>query len=471
MPAITEQNALYARASSDPKESLSSVSDQRTAGFRWAETNDRRKPKAFVDNDISASGEKHRPAFAELREFIATKKVGHVIAFTSSRLTRNRREFVAFLDLCSERGTKLVLDGKVYDPADPTDVFALGIFNQFDSYLLDVIRKNVRLALNSNAEQGKPHGHIPFGYERVYDARTGRVETQVPHPVEAPQFVRYVEAVLDGSMSVADVAQEMGRTATTVRVMMANPTYIAKRVHKPKGAPDSEAKVYPGNWQPLITEDQHRALVRLFSRTAKGPRRTPARKFPYTGLLVCSECGAKLTMRDGNKVDAHARYVCSNSRCRKVAIRRDLFDPWFEARLNEAIVEGVKVAGNPDDDTTALVELRARYDKLVDRRATIIDTFDEDDDPAEVKALLAKNKAAIAEVQAEIDEQSESIDMNFLLDANGLPLDLTADDVTDDVRSHMAAYLVNSVTVHPNGKGRKLVDVRNVISPDDLDWR
>jgi DNA invertase Pin-like site-specific DNA recombinase len=91
------------------------------------------------------------------------------------------------IDLCERRGVLIhvTTHHRTYDPANGRDRRSL-IEDATDSeYESWKISQRARRATAANAEAGKPHGRVPFGYRRRYDEITRRFVAQEPEPAEA----------------------------------------------------------------------------------------------------------------------------------------------------------------------------------------------------------------------------------------------------------------------------------------------
>jgi hypothetical protein len=84
--------------------------------------------------------------------------------------------------------------------------------------------------------------------------------------------------------------------------------------------------VYPGNWDAIVTVEEHEALKTLLGRRT-GTGRPIARRHPLTGTLVCGACGSPLTGR--TQPDGRRSYACrSGPGCGGVAIGANAVEDW-----------------------------------------------------------------------------------------------------------------------------------------------
>ena len=446
----TTTHVVYARASSDPRDTYSSVTVQTKRGIEVGNLNGWRALPPIVDNDKSAAqGSKKRPGFEQLKDLVAAKRVDYITVFSSSRLTRDSFEFNDVLRLLQGSSTKLCINGGVLDPNNPEHVLQGRITNAFDSYLIEQIRKNTTATLDENAKAGKPHGPIPFGYVRVYDEHTRRVVTQVEHPTQADDFRRYVSDLLAGRITVGKIAREIGYSTYAVTRMLQNPTYIGVRMHK--------GTEYPAVWDGLIGEDEFRALGRLIEGAKRGPLSSPMRKHPYTGLLYCAVCGGRLTSRNPSTRVSFRRYLCRTRGC--VTPRADVLDAYIEERLQVAIKK-LSTGSTEEEDDTELVALRRRLDTLKEKAQEIRDDYKaEVTSRDEYVEFRDDNAEKIAEVQSDIDEASPTLELDGLIGQE-------VAEMTDDEKHVAAVRLIERITVKPSGRC-KGVPMRDLVR---IEW-
>jgi DNA invertase Pin-like site-specific DNA recombinase len=367
-----------------------------------------------------------------------------LILWESSRGSRKVGEWCVLIDTCEEAGVLIFVTthDRIYDCSNARDRRSLQEDAVDSEYESAKTSQRVTRDHAAAAKAGRPAGPCPFGYLRVVDPLT-RELSQVKHPTEADVFVSCVEDYLAERRTMSQIARDIGRTLPSVRKMLANPTYCGVRVHK--------GDEYPASWPALITKAQHRALVRKIAKGETGPRATPQRRYPYTGLLLCSECERKLSCRKANNTDRFRRYVCSTATCRRIASRADELDDFFEARLDEFILEAVGLVGDPNDDSPGLAQLRQRLVELDERAEQELAEYNAEElTMAEYKSMKASTTKLRDEVQAKIEAQSEGFDASDLLDADGRPF--TMADLDDDQKRALAARLVERVVVRPSGR-------------------
>ena len=401
--------------------------------------------EAYSDVGSASRGKAKRDDFerlcAELRGSTFGAEV--LVLWESSRGSRTVGEWCTLIDICEAARVLIFVTthNRLYDCSNPRDRRSLQEDAVDSEYETAKIGLRVTRDHAAAAKAGRPAGPIPFGYRRIVDEE--RKLHQLPDKKEAPKLQRYCDEVLAGTMTVAEIALEMGRTMTGVRVMLTNPSYAGLRVFK--------GNTYQGDWPALISVEQHRALVELLSRKNTGPRATPLRRYPYTGLLFCGVCGSRLTCRKANNTDRFRRYICSAARCRKVCARADELDAYLEGQLDRTTAR--IVTGDPRDDSKAVRKLRERQALLAARHDEILGAFNSHDlSMSEYQSMRDHNEAERAEVDAELAERAGSFDLSVLLTADGRPITLLGKEVDDARRKAVAGRLVESATVMPSGR-------------------
>lgn len=288
---------IYTRISSDPEGLELGVERQREDLDAFAAQIGLTVVDHYVDNDRSAStrSTKSRPEYDRLLEDARAGRIRVILAYSSSRLTRRIRENEDLIELAERHGvTFRYLRSPSFDlnSADGRNVARILAAN--DAAEAERIAERVSRAAVQRAEQGGWHGgHAPFGYLMHGGALA-------PHPEHAAWLLEAVDRVLAGETAYS-VCSDWNRnkkrrtpqgspwtTRTLIRALT-NPALVAQRTHKGE-------VVGPGRWPALVSEETFaqlrtvvdtRAESRAFDRT---PHAT-ARKYPFTGLVVCSNCG------------------------------------------------------------------------------------------------------------------------------------------------------------------------------------
>lgn len=369
---------IYTRVSSDPNDRGRSVTEQETECRAVCERNGWAVTAVYSDNDRSASryATKERTQYRRLVRHVEAGRADVLVVWESSRGTRDLAEYVTLRALLESRGVLLSYSGRTLDMTDAADRFTATLDAVLAERESDETRKRVLRAVRSNADKGRPHGKLLFGYRREYDPVTRELISQVPDPVTGEVVREAARRVLSGETPYA-VAQdfnqrgvmpprgsERGWDLTQVKRLCINPGYAAKRVHQGKVVGDA-------TWPPLISEADHLALVAKLGDPRRRTQRDSAIKHLLSGIAVCGVCGGRMRVQ---KNRGFLAYLCVDGF--HVSRREDDVDAYVTEvtlqRLERPDLSDL-MASEPDADTAAALaeahEKRARLDGFYDAAA------------------------------------------------------------------------------------------------------
>jgi DNA invertase Pin-like site-specific DNA recombinase len=349
-----------------------STGDQKAEAHRWAEREGVTIVAEHEDVSLSASefARKKRPGYQRLETLIAAGDVDLVWFWALNRATRKAREYLDLAELCKARGVRWVVGGKVYDLDDDDDTLGLDLHNLMDKQYSRKLSRDVKRGKRSSADDGRPAGKVPYGYDRVWTVdRHGKSvwERDVPRvhddngrPVtDSPCYiVREIFERLAGGQPLARVRDHLNDrriptprgaplwVSSTIRSIATNPVYIAKRIHRlddhvEPGRTRQTDRVkailegVQGGWEPLVDEetfwavqrilgDPSRRTTRLGPRPRGGPKATGG--YLLSGLARCAKCGGTVYCNGGQD-----RYFCHFNNC--ASIQRPTLDAYVEGEI------------------------------------------------------------------------------------------------------------------------------------------
>ncbi|MGN6035879.1 recombinase family protein [Brevibacterium casei] len=354
----------YGRASQDRKKQMRSIDDQLTDSVGWCEPI-RWYPDVIVrDSDRSASQwrKKAREGFDEAMALIEEGKHGGFATWEPSRAGRDLEIYVQFRKACQRAGVLYLTHGRVYDLSRSDDSFMMGFeFLRAEADANTMRERQLRTA-RLNAEKGRPHGRLPYGYRRVYDERTGVLLRQEPDPHKG-QIVRDAAREVLAGRSLHSIAMQLqeageptpmaawvesprGWEAKTLHQVLRNPTIAGKRVYRGEIIGDAQ-------WEPLVSWEDFQRLQRMFTdpgRRTKGGGGQPAKTL-MVHIARCHYCGRPLrraSYQPKGKKTMSVKYLCMFRGCFKTTISQPGLDAyveeaalaWFEKPENIARLAG-----------------------------------------------------------------------------------------------------------------------------------
>ncbi|XVX21455.1 recombinase family protein [Actinomycetota bacterium] len=380
---MAERGLIYGRASSDPKHRGSSVDDQIRECRSWAEANDVKVVRVIRDDNRSASAtaKRRREGFETVLELIKARSIDLLIVWEASRAARDMAVFIELRGACRAAGVEMSYKGRRFDLSLTNDSFNATLDALLAERDASEIRDRNMRTVRRNAELKRPHGRLPYGYQRVYDATTGALLGQTPYvladtsgkpatnadgrhaPVlpgsgepmvlspEAQVLVEAAEAVLAGTslrkitLALTDrgvpsprqpnrktLAENPAGVVTTwhpqsLRQRLLNPAIAGRRVFRGEDIGDA-------SWAPILdygTWLKLRAVLSDPARLSVAPRGPEARHL-LSNIARCGECGVQMKAKTNSNRLPRA-YSCENELCRRVTVTAPRVEEMVEALI------------------------------------------------------------------------------------------------------------------------------------------
>ena len=340
-----------------------------------------------LDGDLGVSGTQiaGRNDFKTLVADVSMRKVGAVFALEASRLARSCTDWHRLLELCAFTETLILDEDGCYNPADFNDQLLLGLKGTMSQAELHFLRGRLQGGRLNKARKGELRSPLPVGF--VYD-EVGRTildpDAEVQHVVRvlfnkfqetgsayavvhafAREGLQFPKRAYGGAWAGKLIWGRLNESR--VFAMLKNPAYAGAYVHGryqtvKEIAPDGTflsriTKAPMESWVVLI-RDHHEGYLSwetfMRNREMLGRNRTngeqmliggPAREglALLQGLLICGNCGRRLTVRYTGNGGIYPVYEC-NWRKREglsthscMHIRCDLADGPVVARLLEVV--------------------------------------------------------------------------------------------------------------------------------------
>lgn len=262
------------------------------------------EPTEYVDNSISATSGKPRPAYLRMLEDIEAGRVQAVVVWDLDRLHRQPVELEHFIVLADRHNLALAtVTGDVDLSTDNGRLFAR---IKGSVARAEVERKSARQrrAGLQRAQDGKPWGpHRPYGFERDSMAH-------VPYEADAIRGM-YADLIAGESQhAIARGLNERGLMSTTGKPW--SQTTVRNLLRAPRNAGLSHYKgeiVGKGQWEPIVSEETYRVALDRTSTNAGGGG---GRKYLLTGVAKCGICG--LGMVTAYLPEKKRTYACTSGK-------------------------------------------------------------------------------------------------------------------------------------------------------------
>ncbi len=411
-----------------------------------------------VDDDLgrSAAGVVTRAGFERMVAEVCLGKVGAVAAREVSRFARNSREWQQLVEVCRVVDTVLIDQEMVYAPRLSNDRLLLGLKGSLNEYELDLLRQRSVEARREKARRGELIQSPPVGYIKTEDqrlekdpdlrvqqaillvfrkfmdlgtvrqtlmwflehglqvpTRNARGETYWKRPVYRSMHRMLTSPIYGG-------AYTYGKTEHLVRHEGGKPRSLCRR--KPR---EQWLALLPGAHEGYVSWEEFERIASAIRENTPGAavKNGPAL---LTGLLRCSRCGRKLTVRyTGSRHDV-LRYSCirgwldnGEPRCIAfggisvdAAISREVLRVVQPAALEASVLASEELGRRRDDIQDALHRdlQAARY--AAERAQRQYDAADPENRlvTAELERRWNLALQQVREIEARIEEHGAAVD-------------------------------------------------------------
>ena len=355
----------------------------------------------IVDDDLgrSAAGLVTRAGFERMVAEVCLGKVGAVAAREVSRFARNSREWQQLVEVCRVVDTVLIDQEMVYAPRLSNDRLLLGLKGSLNEYELDLLRQRSVEARREKARRGELLQAAPVGYIKTEDqrlekdpdlrvqqaillvfrkfmelgtvrqtlmwflehglqvpAQNARGETFWKRPVYRSMHRMLTSPIYGGVYTY-------GKTEHLVRYDGGKPRYLCRR--KPR---EQWLALIPGAHEGYVSWEEFERIAGAIRENTQGAGAVKNGPALLTGLLRCSRCGRKLTVRYTGSGHDVLRYSCvrgwlDNGEPRCIAfggisvdeaIRREVLRVVQPAAIEASVLASQELGRQQDDILDAL---------------------------------------------------------------------------------------------------------------------
>ena len=304
-----------------------------------------------LDRDLGQSGAAaaKRADFKTLVGDVAMGQIGAIFALEASRLARSNQDWHRLLELCAITGTLVIDEDGCYDPAEFNDSLVLGMKGTFAQAELHIIRARLHGGKLNKASRGELRFPLPVGFvfegdkivldpdrevqgavRMVFDLfeREGTAYSTVRRFQELG--LRFPRRAYGGAW---DGKLLWGRlTHSRVLGMLANPSYAGTYVFGryqsskqvgPSGDITTRLRPVPQEAWRVVIRDHHEGYIdwnrfianrhrlsanRTNDESLSGPTREGL--CLLQGILLCGDCGRRLTIRYRGNGGIYPVYQC-----------------------------------------------------------------------------------------------------------------------------------------------------------------
>lgn len=308
--------AIYLRISADRTGEQLGVARQRDdceklcADKGW-------QPIEYLDNDVSATSGKKRPAYERMLADIRAGRIGAVVAWDLDRLHRRPIELESFMALADEKHLALATVSGDVDLSTAQGRLIARLKGSVAAHESEHKVARQKRAAQQKAQQGRPQWTYAFGYmDHQPDPTTKKLVNRCYRLILSGGSLKDACKILNGAEAYREwvrrpVDPETGERSTVIEYREWTEQPMSAFLRSPRNAGLREHNgeiVGKGTWEPLVDEELWRSVQDVMSRHREGRR--AYRRHLLSGVLGCGNCGHHLTAQQTVKKDV--QYHCKN---------------------------------------------------------------------------------------------------------------------------------------------------------------
>lgn len=323
-------------------------------------------PHLYIDQHVSATSRKKRPAFERLKVDMAKRAIQAVVVYDLDRLIRKPAELEEFITLAdvAPRIELATVGGDVN----------LGDHNgRLFARMKGIVAKHEmesKAARHKREHEQRRDGGRPWAARRPYGFLSDAISH---HPTEADTLRQMYVDLLSGipqtgiceQLNAAGSWTSMGNPwkQSSLRQLLLNPRnagYCTELVPVPNKTVREIKIVGKAVWEPIVSEDVWQAArAKILSHPQIGGK---SRMHLLSGLMTCGLCGARMaTGYVGRKGATVRHYHCS--KCNRVSRNAQALDTFISKliikRMSQPDAAELIIDHNAPNATALRVEINA----------------------------------------------------------------------------------------------------------------
>lgn len=434
-------------------------------GSSWGEIVD-----WYQDKDLSGK-DMNRPAFQRMLSDIRTGKINAVIVTELSRLNRKVKDFCEVWEFFKESGVALFSLKENFDTSTPMGELMLIQAMSFAQFERQTIVDRIKKGARARAERGLANGYIPLGFKAVEHRPNYREIDEAERQYVEMIFRKFLELKRLNHLAIylnekgyrtKEFVTKSGKKAGgnrwiigTVHALLTNRAYIGEReINKrfrttnPDRLKDDERYFFvDAHWPPLISKDLFFDVQNLLEQNKKKARKY-IHEYRLTGLLECSECGAKLVGKSGTGKNGkyfyygHKRKMvigndrhlqrCKNENIPALQLEEAIISRMKDLSLDrELVMELIKSSASDSreklDHQKALIAAKGQERRKLDQKLNnLYEAIAEESDKdlraglsqkaKETKSQLDQTTLALSELQAEFEQANNVVNISTVME-------------------------------------------------------
>jgi DNA invertase Pin-like site-specific DNA recombinase len=285
----------------------------------------------IIDDDLglTAASAAHREGFNALVAQVTLGRVGLILSYDVTRLSRNCSDWYPLLDLCGYKGG-LIADGDgIYDPATVNGRLLLGLKGTLSEWERHTMKARLTAGLLHKAERGALALQLPTGLVRNGQGKVVKIPNQEAQARLSLVFDTFLQcrsaskvvAVFNGHDLLLPRRNRFGELVWKAPRVAAILAILKHPAYAPSQARPSITRLPQEQWRicipdvypPYISWETYTQIQTMLTDNHAEYDRNKTRGIPRPGkallhgLVYCGECGHKMVVQ----YKGGTRYICN----------------------------------------------------------------------------------------------------------------------------------------------------------------
>ncbi|PEW95888.1 hypothetical protein CN446_15040 [Bacillus cereus] len=449
--------AIYRRVSTDEQvEKGYSLENQKIRLESFATSQGWEVVGDYVDDGYSGK-DTNRPAFKKM--FKDVEKFDVILVYKLDRFTRSVKDLNEMLETIREHDIAFKSATESIDTTTATGRMILNMMGSTAQWERETISERIKDVIDKQREQGIWNGGItPYGYRK-----TDGILSVQEDEAETVRFI-FKNVIAYGYIKISKLLNEKGIPtakgkglwiAQSVRNIVKNHYYYGKMNYCNNGR-EEFAEIKIEGYKPIISKDEFNLAQKATKKRASTPTRSRSDEiYPFSGIAVCPQCGAKLggtiVKVRGSK---YKYYRCSKrnqNRCNSPAFRDTSLDEAFLKYLKmpypDLKVKRVDNLNSSDVIKKEIKKLNSKKDKVKELYIEEFLTKKEFKD----KIFTIDNK--ILELESELENNNQAISDDLYRETL-LFMEQTWNGLDDETKAFSLRGLFDSLVFKKTGRSK-----------------
>lgn len=322
--------AAYCRVSTDSEEQLESLETQKFHYEHYiASQPGWELAGIYYDRGVTGTKKEKRFGLLQMIADCEKQKINFIVTKSISRFSRNTTDCLELVRRLLALHVPIYFEKEDLNTGSMENELMLSILSGLAESESVSIAENCKWSVKRRFQNGSfKLPYAPYGYDLV--------DGQLMINEEQAQMVRFLFAEILSGKGTSKIAEELNRrnvptkrggrwTATTIRGMVNNEKYTGDAIlqktytdaHLSRHINHGETEQYliENHHEGIISHEDFNAAQEVIQQHGRekgvGKRSRRRKRYPFSGIIICSECGSTFKRQVHSSGKVYAAWCCS----------------------------------------------------------------------------------------------------------------------------------------------------------------